>query len=264
METIGTKRARKAIFIGNRTEDPESPDDGLLWHRSDLNEFRFRVDNETKIVASLDDIFPTWNANEGGIALLDEETSPADGDFFPMERASDGAKRKVRADNLPGGNGNGITFHYATKTDVYAETVGNGNNQPENETANIPGLSVSLTPESVNQKLRVWFMVNVGGGGVNQSVVVRVYQDGVPIFQGDEEGNRNRGTAGHAADTPNWRLFNIFGIGIKEAGTISETTFTIRIARIGTGSATITVNQTGRDDSTRDPRVQSFLMVEKI
>lgn len=78
METIGTKRARKAIFIGNRTEDPESPDDGLLWHRSDLNEFRFRVDNETKIVASLDDIpditgyihtqsvsSDTWNVNHG-------------------------------------------------------------------------------------------------------------------------------------------------------------------------------------------------------
>ncbi|GAG25160.1 unnamed protein product, partial [marine sediment metagenome] len=47
----------------------------------------------------------TEQANE--INTLDTEASPASGDLFIMERASDGAKRAVTADNLPGSGGGG-------------------------------------------------------------------------------------------------------------------------------------------------------------
>ncbi len=43
------------------------------------------------------------------IATLADEASPADTDLFIMERAGDGAKRKVEAQNLPGGAGLGVT-----------------------------------------------------------------------------------------------------------------------------------------------------------
>lgn len=76
---------------------------------------------------------PVWLPNGGAVrtalalgvvsqlAGLTAEASPQDTDLFLMERASDGALRKVEAQNLPGGGGGGFTqcarvYHNTTQT----------------------------------------------------------------------------------------------------------------------------------------------------
>jgi hypothetical protein len=49
----------------------------------------------------------------GDLSTLTNEASPAAGDLFLMERASDGARRKVTSANLPGGAAGGGIFDYS-------------------------------------------------------------------------------------------------------------------------------------------------------
>lgn len=56
MRTIGTKKINEALFLGSLTSDPDSPENGQIWYRSDLGAFRLRQDGDTGTIALIADI----------------------------------------------------------------------------------------------------------------------------------------------------------------------------------------------------------------
>lgn len=89
------------------------------------------------------------NKSVSQLAGLTEEASPLDADLFLMERASDGAKRKVQAQNLPGGGGGGA------KLLGYAEITSNFTSQSLTP-VDVTGLAISITATGNPIKLTAW------------------------------------------------------------------------------------------------------------
>jgi hypothetical protein len=131
-----------------------------------------------------------------------------------------------------------------TKTDTFSESVATGT-----LSADVPGLTVTITPSSVNSKLLVMYHASVGSSTNLHNVVL--YRDGSPSrFIGDSATSKRRSTSEiRVADT-----FGATSQGVMfldNANSTSSTTYSIRLGHDAGSTQTMYLNRSGSDTLAR-------------
>ncbi len=146
------------------------------------------------------------------------------------------------------------------KTDTYATT-------PGAIWADVPGLSVSITPSSASNKILV--MVDMKAAGTQAASVVRsrLLRDSTAIYIGDAASNRPRsmGQFYGGESAASYYMAQIGGTFLDSPATTSSITYKLQIGGDG-NSVTLYVNrtQTDRDTSYYDSRAVSSITVMEV
>lgn len=153
--------------------------------------------------------------------------------------------------------GSVLQVQSAVKTDTYATTVGA-------TWADIPGLSVSITPKSTSSKILVISDINGAGTATASVVRSRLLRDSTAIYIGDAASNRPRSMAGFYLND-SYYTAKLGGVYLDSPSTTSSTTYKLQIGGDSSGS-TVYVNrtQTDRDAAGYDVRTASSITVMEI
>ena len=155
--------------------------------------------------------------------------------------------RIVPRDGLVSGTGVGggiIQVKSVTKTDTYS---------PSGSTSfsDVPGLSVSITPNRSDSKILVFY--DLCWGTSSGHVSMRLMRDSTPIKIGDASGSRTRATGhwhqggGNSGDT--YDIGQHSGTFLDEPATISAVTYKIQVGTPYSSSYNVHVNRSGNDSN---------------
>ena len=169
--------------------------------------------------------------------------------------------RIVPRDGLPSGSSGGIIqVKSATKTDTQSIS-GAGSS------ADITGLSVSITPTRADSKILVMYSVNTGAteGGYNGAI--NLFRDSTQIYLGDAASNRPRisnfisiSNTGGGTD---YNMVNASGQHLDSPSTTSAVTYKLQAKTMGTGAFYI---GRSKNDGDQDyiPRTPSSITVMEV
>lgn len=132
-----------------------------------------------------------------------------------------------------------VNYTVATKTDTYSESVA-----ADAETANITGLTPSITPSTSAKKVRVQAVIVVGTD-YDASVFATLYRSGTAIGRGDAASSRTRCTAMTEINN-SANLAQIIIDYLDSPATASAVTYSVRLSH-GAGTITHYVNRSGTD-----------------
>lgn len=155
--------------------------------------------------------------------------------------------------------GNVLQVVQTVKTDTATITVTTSAN------ADIPGMSVSITPSSASNKILVMGQVlfSLVSSDISGLVLVR---DSTLVGVGDANGNRNRNTSGQytgAGASNNATTVPI--IFLDSPATTSSTTYKLQLSRAFSGTTTYYLNRNARyDNATYDGTYMSSIIVMEV
>ena len=170
--------------------------------------------------------------------------------------------RIVPRDGLPSGSSGGIIqVKSATKTDTQSIS-GTGSS------ADITGLSVSITPTRSDSKILVMYSVNAGAteGGYNGAL--NLFRDSTQIYLGDAEGS-NRARVSNLISISNtgggtdYNMVHLSGHHLDSPSTTSATTYKLQLKNLS--SESLYINRSKNDqDSTYITRTASSITVMEV
>lgn len=127
------------------------------------------------------------------------------------------------------------------KTDTYAQA-------PSALWADVPGLSVSITPSSASNKILVMMDMKAAGTQASSVVRSRLLRGSTAIYIGDAAGSRPRGTGQFygGESSGSFYMAQIGGNFLDSPATTSSVTYKLQIGGDGDG-VTLYVNRTQGD-----------------
>jgi hypothetical protein len=143
------------------------------------------------------------------------------------------------------------------KTDTYGVSLAQG----ASDTSDVSGLTVSITPSSVSNKILVMCQVGLGG---EQAVGYSLFRNGsVTGYIGNADGSRTRVSA---SATPTERgAAESSLIYLDSPATTSAVTYSIRLTSSGTGTTAVYVNRSlGDGNDNRVSRSASSIIAMEI
>ena len=169
--------------------------------------------------------------------------------------------RIVPRDGLPSGSSGGIIqVKSATKTDTQSIS-GTGSS------ADITGLSVSITPTRSDSKILVMYSVNAGAteGGYNGAL--NLFRDSTQIYLGDAASNRARVSnlisISNTGGGTDYNMVHLSGHHLDSPSTTSATTYKLQLKNLS--SESLYINQSKNDgDQTYIARTASSITVMEI
>ena len=169
--------------------------------------------------------------------------------------------RIVPRDGLPSGSSGGIIqVKSATKTDTQSIS-GTGSS------ADITGLSVSITPTRSDSKILVMYSVNTGAteGGYNGAI--NLFRDSTQIYLGDAASNRARVSnlisISNTGGGTDYNMVHLSGHHLDSPSTTSATTYKLQLKNLS--SESLYINQSKNDgDQTYIARTASSITVMEI
>ena len=169
--------------------------------------------------------------------------------------------RIVPRDGLPSGSSGGIIqVKSATKTDTQSIS-GAGSS------ADITGLSVSITPTRADSKILVMYSVNTGAteGGYNGAI--NLFRDSTQIYLGDAASNRarviNLFSISNTGGGTDYNMVHLSGHHLDSPSTTSATTYKLQLKNLS--SESLYINQSKNDgDQTYIARTASSITVMEI
>ena len=169
--------------------------------------------------------------------------------------------RIVPRDGLPSGSSGGIIqVKSATKTDTQSIS-GAGSS------ADITGLSVSITPTRADSKILVMYSVNTGAteGGYNGAI--NLFRDSTQIYLGDAASNRARVSnlisISNTGGGTDYNMVHLSGHHLDSPSTTSATTYKLQLKNLS--SESLYINQSKNDgDQTYIARTASSITVMEI
>ena len=169
--------------------------------------------------------------------------------------------RIVPRDGLPSGSSGGIIqVKSATKTDTQSIS-GAGSS------ADITGLSVSITPTRSDSKILVMYSVNAGAteGGYNGAL--NLFRDSTQIYLGDAASNRARVSnlisISNTGGGTDYNMVHLSGHHLDSPSTTSATTYKLQLKNLS--SESLYINQSKNDgDQTYIARTASSITVMEI
>ena len=169
--------------------------------------------------------------------------------------------RIVPRDGLPSGSSGGIIqVKSATKTDTQSIS-GAGSS------ADITGLSVSITPTRADSKILVMYSVNAGAteGGYNGAI--NLFRDSTQIYLGDAASNRARVSnlisISNTGGGTDYNMVHLSGHHLDSPSTTSSTTYKLQLKNLS--SESLYINQSKNDgDQTYIARTASSITVMEI
>ena len=169
--------------------------------------------------------------------------------------------RIVPRDGLPSGSSGGIIqVKSATKTDTQSIS-GAGSS------ADITGLSVSITPTRADSKILVMYSVNAGAteGGYNGAL--NLFRDSTQIYLGDAASNRARVSnlisISNTGGGTDYNMVHLSGHHLDSPSTTSATTYKLQLKNLS--SESLYINQSKNDgDQTYIARTASSITVMEI
>ena len=169
--------------------------------------------------------------------------------------------RIVPRDGLPSGSSGGIIqVKSATKTDTQSIS-GTGSS------ADITGLSVSITPTRADSKILVMYSVNAGAteGGYNGAL--NLFRDSTQIYLGDAASNRARVSnlisISNTGGGTDYNMVHLSGHHLDSPSTTSATTYKLQLKNLS--SESLYINQSKNDgDQTYIARTASSITVMEI
>ena len=169
--------------------------------------------------------------------------------------------RIVPRDGLPSGSSGGIIqVKSATKTDTQSIS-GTGSS------ADITGLSVSITPTRSDSKILVMYSVNAGAteGGYNGAL--NLFRDSTQIYLGDAASNRARVSnlisISNTGGGTDYNMVHLSGHHLDSPSTTSSTTYKLQLKNLS--SESLYINQSKNDgDQTYIARTASSITVMEI
>ena len=169
--------------------------------------------------------------------------------------------RIVPRDGLASGMSGGIIqVKSATKTDTQSIS-GTGSS------ADITGLSVSITPTRSDSKILVMYSVNAGAteGGYNGAL--NLFRDSTQIYLGDAASNRARVSnlisISNTGGGTDYNMVHLSGHHLDSPSTTSATTYKLQLKNLS--SESLYINQSKNDgDQTYIARTASSITVMEI
>ena len=169
--------------------------------------------------------------------------------------------RIVPRDGLASGMSGGIIqVKSATKTDTQSIS-GTGSS------ADITGLSVSITPTRADSKILVMYSVNAGAteGGYNGAL--NLFRDSTQIYLGDAASNRARVSnlisISNTGGGTDYNMVHLSGHHLDSPSTTSATTYKLQLKNLS--SESLYINQSKNDgDQTYIARTASSITVMEI
>ena len=169
--------------------------------------------------------------------------------------------RIIPRDGLPSGSSGGIIqVKSATKTDTQSIS-GTGSS------ADITGLSVSITPTRSDSKILVMYSVNAGAteGGYNGAL--NLFRDSTQIYLGDAASNRARVSnlisISNTGGGTDYNMVHLSGHHLDSPSTTSATTYKLQLKNLS--SASLYINQSKNDgDQTYIARAASSITVMEV
>ena len=169
--------------------------------------------------------------------------------------------RIVPRDGLASGMSGGIIqVKSATKTDTQSIS-GTGSS------ADITGLSVSITPTRSDSKILVMYSVNAGAteGGYNGAI--NLFRDSTQIYLGDAASNRARVSnlisISNTGGGTDYNMVHLSGHHLDSPSTTSATTYKLQLKNLS--SESLYINQSKNDgDQTYIARTASSITVMEI
>ena len=169
--------------------------------------------------------------------------------------------RIVPRDGLASGMSGGIIqVKSATKTDTQSIS-GTGSS------ADITGLSVSITPTRSDSKILVMYSVNAGAteGGYNGAL--NLFRDSTQIYLGDAASNRARVSnlisISNTGGGTDYNMVHLSGHHLDSPSTTSSTTYKLQLKNLS--SESLYINQSKNDgDQTYIARTASSITVMEI
>ena len=153
--------------------------------------------------------------------------------------------RIVPRDGLPSGSSGGIIqVRSVTKTDTYS---------PSSSTSfsDVPGLSVSITPNRSDSKILVFY--DLCWGTSSGHVSMRLMRDSTPIKIGDASGARTRATGhwhdGGSNSADQYDIVQHSGTFLDSPATTSATTYKLQVGSPNDASYTVFINRSGHDSN---------------
>ena len=169
--------------------------------------------------------------------------------------------RIVPRDGLPSGSSGGIIqVKSATKTDTQSIS-GTGSS------ADITGLSVSITQTWSDSKILVMYSVNAGAteGGYNGAL--NLFRDSTQIYLGDAASNRARVSnlisISNTGGGTDYNMVHLSGHHLDSPSTTSATTYKLQLKNLS--SESLYINQSKNDgDQTYIARTASSITVMEV
>ena len=169
--------------------------------------------------------------------------------------------RIVPRDGLASGMSGGIIqVKSATKTDTQSIS-GTGSS------ADITGLSVSITPTRSDSKILVMYSVNAGAteGGYNGAL--NLFRDSTQIYLGDAASNRARVSnlisISNTGGGTDYNMVHLSGHHLDSPSTTSATTYKLQLKNLS--SESLYINQSKNDgDQTYIARTASSITVMEV
>ena len=149
-----------------------------------------------------------------------------------------------------------------TKTDTYSVSLG----ARAVSSAAVTGLTVAITPTSASSKLLIFAAINTSRSGDSASSGFTFYRDTSAILVGASAGSRLPVTVGHNHAGGSTFQANSSHFGQVDAGSTSETTFSIRLNNSGSSlTRTFYLNRgSGDADSNDSTRSVSSITVMEV
>ena len=148
------------------------------------------------------------------------------------------------------------------KTDTFTHNT--------NTYTDVTGLSLSITPSSVSNKILCLVDCATGGNGSGDDALpaLRLIRNSTAIYIGDAEGSRTTSLSGHYiydlnSQVGNQGIMRQCGTFLDAPNTTSSTTYKIQLARFR--SNPVYVNRSGSDgNDSNHPRVPSSLTLMEV
>ena len=169
--------------------------------------------------------------------------------------------RIVPRDGLPSGSSGGIIqVKSATKTDTQSIS-GTGSS------ADITGLSVSITPTRADSKILVMYSVNAGATEGGYIGALNLFRDSTQIYLGDAASNRARVSnlisISNTGGGTDYNMVHLSGHHLDSPSTTSATTYKLQLKNLS--SESLYINQSKNDgDQTYIARTASSITVMEI
>ena len=145
------------------------------------------------------------------------------------------------------------------KTDTFSASVASGE-----ASGNITNLTVTITPSSASSKLLIFGSLVLSADD-SSAIYAQLFRDGAVMdYRGDAASLRVRRSVGfrNSSSTPTITVPLQFS---DDAGSVSETVYSVRLGHIAAATKTLYLNRTVEDtDSTQFARFASSLTVMEV
>ena len=171
--------------------------------------------------------------------------------------------RIIPRDGLVSGTYSGggiIQVKQAVKTDTFSVTG--------TATADIPGMSISITPTRADSKILLSYHLSCSVQHGGYSGFIFLLRDSTQIFLGDAAGSRTRAssfvTSHSASDYGAYEMFDLSGQFLDSPATASAVTYKLQMRSLNSGRVFYLNRHATDSDGVGSPRTASSLTVMEV